>query len=392
MNIRKLKQEEIDLSISMSEFAFQLKLSEEQRQKRKETIDPSNTIVATENEKIISKVTILPFETTIQGKTFSMGGVSGVVTWPEYRRNGLVKTLLKRSLEEMKDNGQTISFLFPFSISFYRKYGWEIFADKKRVTLTKAQIPRFETQKGSIERVAPNFELLNSMYQRFALEFNGMLLRDKKWWEDRIFANLKGQIAVYYDEQNEAQGYIEYDVKERKMKISELVYLTTAAWKQLWNFISNHDSMADTVEYTTFSKDPALFFINEPLVDQNIEPYFMARIVDVKEFLSMYPFDLKDEETIVLHIEDSFCNWNTGTFFVSNNEVKQFPASKEGVSCSHPPKRGITCSVRSLAAMLLNYQTPSILLQFEEITGAKKEVTLLERAIPGKDPAFFDFF
>ena len=392
MKIRKLKQEEVDYSISMSEFAFQFKLTEERRQKRKEEIDPSNTIVATENEKIISKVTILPLETTIQEKTFSMGGVSGVVTWPEYRRSGLVKTLLKKSLEEMKENGQTISFLFPFSIPFYRKYGWEIFADKKLVTLTKAQIPRFKTQKGSIERISPNFELLNDIYQRFALEFNGMLVRDEKWWKERIFDNLKGQIAVYYDEQNEAQGYIEYDVKERKMKITELVYLTTAAWKQLWNFISNHDSMADSVEYRTFGKDPALFFMGEPLVDQKTEPYFMARIVDVKQFLSMYPFDLKDEETIVFHIEDSFCDWNTGTFFVSNNEVKQFPASKEGASCSHPPKRGITCSVRSLATMLLNYQTPSTLLQFEEITGTKKEVTLLERAIPEKDPAFLDFF
>ena len=392
MNIRKLKQEEIDLSISMSEFAFQLELTEEQRKSRREMINPEDTFVVVDHEKIVSKLTVLPFKTFIQGKEFAMGGVSGVVTWPEYRRSGLVKQLLRKGLEEMKEKGQTISFLFPFSIPFYRKYGWELFADKKMVTVKKAQLPRFQANIGCIRRVEKNYKLLDDMYQRFAMQFNGMLVRDKRWWQERLFPNIKGQLAIYYDEQGEAQGYLVYDVKNRTMKIQELIFLTTEAWRSLWTFISNHDSMVETVEYTTFGNDPALFFFKEPLVEQKTEPYFMARIVDLKQFLSMYPFLLADGESLVFHVEDQFCEWNTGTYFVNNNEVKQFQQTKEGSSCTHPPNRGIMCTIQDLSTMLLNYQKPSTLFMFEQISGNQEEVVLLEKAIPAKETAFFDFF
>ncbi|WP_161568251.1 GNAT family N-acetyltransferase [Anaerobacillus alkaliphilus] len=392
MNIRKLSKDEMDYSISMSEFAFQLELTDEQRQQRKDMMNPEETWVAVENDEIISKVTTLPFKTYIQGKEFLMGGVSGVVTWPENRRGGLVKTLLKKSLEEMKEKEQTISFLFPFSIPFYRKYGWELFTDKKLVTVKKDQFPRFPKRTGTIRRVSKDYELLSSIYEKFAPRFNGMLVRDKKWWNGRLFANMKGQMAVYYDEQGEAQGYLAYDVKHRVMKVHELVYLNTDAWKSLWHFISDHDSMIETVEYKTSANDPALFFISNPLVEQKVEAYFMARIVDVKPFLSQYPFHLAEGETVVLHVEDEFCEWNNGTYFITNREVKFFEQAKEGASCTHPPKRGVTCTVQHLTAMLLNYQKPTTLLYFDAISGSENEIKLLEKVIPAREPAFYDFF
>lgn len=392
MNIRKLKKTEIDFSIKMSEFAFQLELSDEKRELRRTLIDPENTWVMEENDEIISKVTVLPFKTYIQGKEFSMGGVSGVVTWPEARRGGLVKTLLKKSLEEMKEKGQMISFLFPFSIPFYRKYGWEVFADKKQITMKREQLPQFKREKGYVRRVENNYDLLNKIYIQYASTFNGTLVRDKKWWEKMLFLNRKGQTAVYYTEEGEPTGYICYDIKERTMNIYELTYLCRDGWQSLWHFISNHDSMIDTIKYTTFANDQALFFMDYPLVEQKIEPYFMARIVDVKEFLNAYPFQLTDDDTLIFHLDDSFCPWNNGTFFVTKAGVKQFQPTTAGSACTHPPKRGITCSIQSLTTMLLNYQTPSTLYRFSQVTGTKEEVVKLEKAIPLKDPAFFDFF
>ncbi len=392
MKIRKLLKEEVDYSISMSEFAFQLELTDEQRQLRREMIVPDETWVVEENGEISSKVTILPFKTYIQGEEFAMGGISGVVTWPEQRRGGLVKTLLKKSLEEMREKGQTISFLFPFSIPFYRKFGWELFADKKHVTVKKEQLPRFPKRSGSIRRVSKDYELLSSIYEKFAPNYNGMLVRDEKWWTKRLIPNMKGQQAVYFDNAGEAQGYIFYDVKQRNMKIYELIYLTADAWKSLWHFISDHDSMVEKVEYTTSASDPTLFFLNNPLVEQKVEPYFMARIVDVKPFLSRYPFQLSEGETIVLHVKDEFCEWNNGTYFVTNSEVKFFDQAKEGASCTHPPKRGISCTIQQLSAMLLTYQKPSTLLEFGEMMGNDVEVALFEKVIPCKNSAFYDFF
>lgn len=397
MNIRNLKKDEIDLSIKMSEFAFQYELTKEQRTSRVELINPEETWVITEQEKIASKMTVLPLYTYINGKKISMGGVSGVVTWPEYRRQGHVKALLQKGLSEMKKSGQIISYLFPFSIPFYRMYGWELFADRKIATVKIKQIPSFKPCSGIIRRIGQDSSVLNPIYERFALKMNGMLVRDANWWEDRIFKNVKGQIAVYKSENGDDEGYLIYDCKDRKMKVSEFVYLSKNAWRELWAFIANHDSMVDTVEFKTFSDDPTLYFLKDPKVEQKLEAYFMARIVDVKRFLEIYPFQLKNGESIVLNVEDYFCDWNTGTYIIKKdntdlNSIQVFQQMKEDTISNHSPKLGITCSIQQLTAMLLNYQKPSLLFEFEEITANPKEITSFEQAIPSRDTALYDFF
>lgn len=397
VHIRKLKKEEIDLSISMSEFAFQLDLSEDDWTNRRNAMNPDDTLVVDEDGTIISKLTTLPLTTYINGKKFAMGGVSGVATWPEHRRNGLVKALLKKGLVEMKEKRQSISFLFPFSIPFYRKYGWELFCDKKVVTLTKEQLPSIKNSTGSVRRIGKEFDILDPIYQCFASQYNGMLVRDKAWWDIRIFKQVKGHIAVYTNNNGENEGYIIYEVKQNKMKIQELIYLTNDAWRSLWNFISNHDSMLDSVELTIYPNDPSMFFLNDPRVEQKLEAYFMARIVDVKQFLTDYSFQLETSETLVFHVEDSFCEWNNGSFFVKGtdkeqNDVQVFQEIKDGAKCAHPPKRGISCSIQHLTAMLMNYQKPSSLLLFDAIKGSDAEVARLENAVPLRATAFFDFF
>lgn len=56
---------------------------------------------------------------------------------------GLMHALVRRVLEEMRENRQTISFLYPYSIPFYRKMGWEIISDKMSYTIKDTQLPKF---------------------------------------------------------------------------------------------------------------------------------------------------------------------------------------------------------------------------------------------------------
>ena len=55
-----------------------------------------------------------------------MGGVTGVGTYPEYANHGLMKDLIQTALEEMRQDKQWISYLFPYNIPYYRRKGWEI--------------------------------------------------------------------------------------------------------------------------------------------------------------------------------------------------------------------------------------------------------------------------
>ena len=145
----------------------------------------------------------------IHGELFDMGGITGVATYPEYTKMGLMHALIRRGLEEMRENRQTISFLYPYSIPFYRKMGWEIISDKMSYTIKDTQLPKFVDVPGMVERVADNHPDFLALHDRFTLQRHGMLLRDDLAWEEYWRWDTDDiVVALYYDEDHAAQGYV----------------------------------------------------------------------------------------------------------------------------------------------------------------------------------------
>ncbi|PYZ96873.1 GNAT family N-acetyltransferase [Alteribacter lacisalsi] len=398
MEFRKLRKEEIDRSIEMSEFAFQYELTDEEREERRKWVVPEETLVAAENGELFSKVTTMPFHVYIDGRAYSMGGVSGVATWPEKRRAGLVRTMLAMSLEEMKRNGQLVSFLHPFSVPFYRKFGWEMFAWKRTVTIPREKLPRRKTASGHVQRQKNEPAAFASVYDEWASRYNATMKRTNDWWERSIFKRKKGHGAVYINGEGEKRGYIIYSVKEETMKVKELIYLDADARKGLWNFISNHDSMIDEVELTLPGDDSTVLMLDDPDVEQTITPYFMARIVDVKRFLEMYFSDKSLSAPLFLHIEDSFCSWNNGTYIIRDNKegfgsiIDYYGGAESGAACAHPPKRGVSMDIQTLSAAMLNAHPADLLYEEERITGSGDDFQSFKSALPKRPACFYDFF
>ena len=78
-----------------------------------------------------------------------------------------------------------------------------------------------------------------------------------------------------------------------------MFYLNQEARNGLWNFISAHFSMVYWVKGDIYSNEPLSFYLDDSQIKETIEPYYMARIVDVEQFLktshlkpSKHPFTL----------------------------------------------------------------------------------------------------
>src|SRR5699024_3959045 len=128
---------------ALSEFAFQYKFNADELEQKKQEASRQIIWGMMNEDEIAAKLHLIPLSVYINGKELDMGGVSSVATWPEYRRNGMVKQLLHHSLTYMKRHGQTISYLFPFSFAYYRKYGWELTFSQKEY---KIPMERFSKQ------------------------------------------------------------------------------------------------------------------------------------------------------------------------------------------------------------------------------------------------------
>src|SRR5690606_11959965 len=137
-NLRALTTADFEESMKLSSFAFQYPLTAEQLEERRASFltDDVYRVGVFQHEHLCAQVTLLHLNVYVNGELFSMGGIAGVSTWPEHRRHGYVARILKELLVKMKENGQSISMLHPFSFSFYRKYGWETYIEYKQYEMS----------------------------------------------------------------------------------------------------------------------------------------------------------------------------------------------------------------------------------------------------------------
>lgn len=397
MNIRRMKASEAEKAMEMSEFAFQFSLSDDERQARLTDMNPHETWIAEEDGEILSKAAVLPLHVYMYGLAIPAGGVSGVATWPEHRRKGIVAKLLIHSLAQMKEQGQLLSLLYPFSIPFYRKYGWELFADQEKITMTREQLPLRESHEGFCKRVSQDAALIGPVYDEWASKRNGTIVRTAEWWKKSVFKRKKGIIAAYFRD-DICRGYMIYEIKERHMKIAEIIWLDADARKGLFSFIRNHDSMAEKVSIKTGAHEIFPFLLPDPKTERSLTSYFMARIVDCETLLALVPFQLQTNESIVLHVTDKLCPWNEGTYILSASagpptRVRFYPLQSEETTISRQlPKRGIELDINNLTAVIMGAQSPTRLWEEKCIEGDEESVKLLAQSIPPRSAFIYDFF
>jgi len=391
VQIRNLTEREREQSLSLGEFAFQFELSPEDRAKRLAAMKPHQIWGAFVGGELAAMCTILDLETWVHGVPFPMGGVAGVATWPEHRRQGLVAKLLAHGLKTMRANGQTVSFLAPFSFAFYRKYGWETYVEYKSYELKREQLPAVPPAPGRIRRVEQDSAALRAVYDAYARRFTGTLVRSEEWWSSRAFRSRKGQIAVYENERGEPRGYAFYRVKDRTLDVHEWAALDEEARLALWGLFRNHDSMIDTLKLDAPIDDALSFRLPDPRIKQEIVPYFMARIVDAAAFVAAYPFAATGAAAAVtLRVRDEHAPWNDGAFTLAvdgDGRGALAPASDGAASDG-----AISCGIGALAAMLMGYKRPAFVREAGLLDGSDEAVETLERLLPRRATYLMDFF
>lgn len=373
---------------ALSQYAFQYKLSHEELKKRKTEIEDYTILGWMENNELAAKIHIIPFECYMNSHVFKMGGIASVATWPEYRRQGMIKHLLYRSLLEMKKEGQTISFLAPFAFDFYRKFGWEFTFMNKHYEIPIESLRQNWSPKGYVRRIQPDIDLLHKIYTQYAQQYTGMLMRDYQWWNSRV---LKDDLLIgaAFNEEGQEEGYIIFKVQDRILTVIEMVYITLNGRKLLLEFIANHDSMVHRVKLVVPENDSLPLLLREPRFEQKLMPYFMARIVDVNSFLASYPFEQSTSTfSITLDITDEFFSENSGTYELN---VEQGKTSVSYYN-NNDSSSDINCTIQQLTSLLLGFKRPIDLYNLGLIKGELEKIKRLDQLIPAQQTFLLDFF
>ncbi|WP_372813838.1 enhanced intracellular survival protein Eis [Paenibacillus sp.] len=406
MEIRALGQDDFETSLELTKYAFQLDFNEKDKEILRARFTKEQTWGIFDEVRLSAQLAIVPFETYINGTRVAIGGVTRVSTWPELRRQGLISKLILHSLKTMKENGQSLSFLVPFSFGFYRKYGWETYTEYKQYVLETAQFPPRVETNGYVERRDGDIELLSRVYEVYAARYNGTLVRPLDWWKSPIFQRKKGHAAVYFREDGTPAGYALYEIRkqsehlkakqfrvQRELLVHEFVFLDEDARWGLWSYLSNHDSMVERAVVTAPVDDALPFFLPDPRIQQEVLPYFMARIVDVQQFIEQYVFSATGESLkLAIRLTDKYAPWNDGLWELTINGEGRASISSLNENDTVSDRTAIRCDIQTLSALLLGYKRPEELHRIGRIGGVEEVLAQWEAIIPRRTTYMLDFF
>lgn len=400
--MREIRLDEMGQSIDLLNYVFQMSMSIKKDRRfvseKSRQFHVGHALGWFDGDQLVSQILSLPFQVNIYGVAYEMGGITAIGTYPEYSKQGLMDQLIKETLAIMRNDNRYISYLFPFSIPYYRKKGWEIMCDIVEFQVKDTQFPNYKEVAGQIRRVDTLDEDVLNVYEKYASHAHGAMIRNtiawnekfhEDYWEEKfIDSNVQLQAAVYYDEENEPQGYMFYRIMEENFYIDEIVYLQEEARKGLWNFVSAHKSMVYNAYGKTAGNEPVAFLLEDSEIIQKVSPYFMARIVDVLKFLERYPFD-EPNFHIRFHISDPLVEWNDGIYdIISENwKVKVLTVDE-----NERDDITVEMSIQTLTTMLLGYKRPKYLQKIERLKGTDETIAVLEDILPVGIPTFIDYF
>ena len=393
---RKLTTDDLDQYNALLRYAFQVTemdlkkagwKDDEFIQSKFPILERADVLGCYDGEQLVSQVAVYPIEMNIYGRIAPIGCVTSVSTYPEYSGRGIMSRLLYQSLHDMRERGQAMAILFPFSIPLYRRFGWEIISNKISYIIKDNQIPnRKKSAKGYVRRVDWDDEDFMELHMEFAKQTHGCLLRNAAAWDEYWrWESEDTMVAVYYNAFDKPLGYMVYMISEDVMHIKEMIYLNREAHNGLWEYIRAHYSMIDEVRGNTYYNEPIAFDLEDGDIKEGIRPYIMGRIVDVRTFFSHYHCDPTEEDSLItFDVEDDFLEWNNGEFTVSFS--KGTCTVVDG-----PGDFRVSLGIGTLTTLLMGYKTAAQLHRMERIKGDILSIQAIDETLLHETPYISDY-
>lgn len=380
-------------------------------------------------ESLLANLHMAPYQLRLRNTVFSSAYLIALATRPEYRRRGIAKELLSYTLTHLAGKGIYFTILLPFDLKFYTRLGWGIISRRQTVKLKSsppdhqgdgarasstpaqrhqgAEIRRFD----SFTNVAPEIPQLQTVYEKWADRFAGLLLRQPRDWSGLLFDHYLdgGEVLLSGTSSNgqaEPTGYALVLPTPEATTIREIAYIPLEAGEEILRYLSA-GQYPDTCRRLTRAEPSAFIWTapgDDPLVDAltgkvapkiftelNLEksPYMLGRITDLAGFIRQLPhpglpFQLR------LEVHDPLLPQNCGVFELYPGENGRFGFAPS----SGPPE--ISCGISFLTGLLVGEtlslteqdKAPSSRLWVRE----KKYLSLLRKVFPQTINYFHDYF
>lgn len=308
-------------------------------------------------EPLASGVLGTHFEVDFAGVGYGMSGIGYVASYPEAAGQGGIGDIMRTAFQAMRANGETLSYLAPFSSTFYRRFGYEGAFDQVTHVLPTHAFPKVPKRESGVTVVRVPFRAaisaMAAVYGRSKDATRGGLRRADWWWLNLADHYPDREVAVAMMGERPT-GYMVYQRDGDTFRIFELFHDDLDALLALARFTGGHRSAYQQYVFTTGNPESIHDLLPDPSeLQTSVRAYMMARIVDVADFMQRYPYQVSDLAPTLIAIQDDHIPENAGLWqlAISDGQVSFTRATGEPqITLSIQQLVKATFGVRSLRA------------------------------------------
>jgi predicted acetyltransferase len=247
----------------------------------KSLYDQADTYLLRDEQEIYCTLQVQKHVMMLHGKLIEYGFIMGVVTPPQFRRQGMMRKLMNEVLAIL-DRQCLVSVIQGYQPEIYYEYGFMPTYYQQQLRLERSKQSGRDS-KGVVFGYQP--QLMAELYQAFTQHFNGYRQRDILYYQQWLpsLQAMGYQVALCYSDSEMVIGYMVYKVLDHLLAIEEIIYINAPTLRRLVNF---GFSIAEQVQLKVSVAEhiERLFVVSE----QQIIMSTMVRINDYHLFNELY--------------------------------------------------------------------------------------------------------
>ena len=286
------------------------------------TVDPARFYRAHDGDRTVGAAGSFDLRMAVPGAVTSVAGVTWVGVLPTHRRRGVLRSMMRRQLDDLHAAGTAVAALWASQGAIYQRFGYGPAAWNHAVEVPSGAAFTRDVEPGPLWLVDPTVEEIRPTYDAVYARTPGWYARDDAWWAMRMHDpehDRDGFTAMQCVRTD--GGYALYSVKEHSepigpagtVRVIELVAETPAAHARLWRYLLDIDLIRSVVT----SRVPADRLLHGLLAEPraaraHLRDALWVRLVDVPAALAARRYAAPVD--VVLEVADEVCPWNAGTY------------------------------------------------------------------------------
>ncbi|MER7505778.1 GNAT family N-acetyltransferase [Nonomuraea pusilla] len=290
------------------------------------------TLAAFDGDRIVGTTMVLSLTMTVPGGRLPVAGVSAVSVLPSHRRRGVLSSLMRRQLSDIRERGEAVAALYASESSIYGRFGYGRAASELSFRLNKqaaAFVPNAPADPSLRVRVAEparERETLERLFAAVAPARPGRYDRVPARW-DHVLADEEfdqhgaGRLrCALVEDDGGVRGYALFRIRsswdrdglpDGELLVREVEAADPAAYALLWRHLLDRDLVTRVEAGGRPADDPLIALLaDQRQLRAGWTDELWVRLVVVERALASRAYAAPVD--VVLEVEDDVCPWNAG--------------------------------------------------------------------------------